>query len=540
MEHCESTETSESVESANLRTSLARAGRKKHGARYEAKKEKGFSKDEAEKLNAHYDWLYDDGTLDRYQERPFVDAASGRYADRASRALFDGAEWYIYKVTAPIRPGRDLAVQRFLNRYVAPQSFDWPTSIGCNNTHVSASYKVNFTNDGMANNQLHFVNGPKLHGSETAASWIAAILDVTLGSAEGRGPGNPAYSSTNASFNAFMHNKVQMYAPDVSGFEKALRRDEVATIRRSSEISVDGSDETTQLAHLLIPMEGRGYEIVGPLASLDAASRDAFTPWVDSECAASSSFSESLASLDERYRASENTTVWYDTDDRAKLDGRPQPMLTQIHVAKAASADTRPALSHLGDFTTATVETRSLSSDCSVSSATWATMPGVVVKYVQNSHADLPAKELLEDYEAAVRATHDAYFSSDDNSIDAFPAEAGWDAFLDQHVGLMTNSLSDVGETGGMAVMAEALRGAGVAYGARNESGGIHYYSGYGGTMAWEYNLGFLSDTSHEFGDICACVPENNKDVFMRRTGDSNCTYEPIGRSESKQHGPNA
>ena len=91
-----------------------------------------------------------------------------------------------------------------------------------------------------------------------------------------------------------------------------------------------------------------------------------------------------------------------------------------------------------------------------------------------------------------------------------------------------------------MAVMAEALRGAGVAYGARNESGGIHYYSGYGGTMAWEYNLGFLSDTSHEFGDICACVPENNKDVFMRRTGDSNCTYEPIGRSESKQHGPNA
>ena len=444
---------------------------------------------------------------------------------------FEGSDWYIYKVTATVRPQKDLALIEFINRYLMPGT-TFPTgtrdaSVGCNNTHLGGDYKVNFTYEGTASvdNQLHWVNGPKLNGAGLAASWIETILEATVGTSRSRGD-TLVYDSTEATFNAFMHNKVQLYVDDLSGFAARLDADRVPHLKRKSTVARDaraGAARDVEMGHLLIPIEGRAFELVGPLASLDASARGAYGLWGASECPNAHALADDFATLEERFAATANTTVWTDSARGGARDARPQPMLAQVHVAlspnRTLSAEDT-ALAHLDAFTRAKVEVHADedASACGVASLTWASMPGVTVKYVRNAHPSLPATGLLAEYEQAWATEHANAFLTP--ATTQLPMNANWDTFLDTHIGMMV----DVGTQcdGDLAALTSALHAADVAYAARNEGGGIHLYTGYEGTTSWEYNLG-MTCTTEQFGDICTCVPENSAAVYERRFGESTC-----------------
>jgi hypothetical protein len=61
-------------------------------------------------------------------------------------------------------------------------------------------------------------------------------------------------------FNAFMHNKNQLYVADLTPYQSALDRDAVPYMRRVSKYPSRGY----MLAHLSLEVAGRIVELVGP------------------------------------------------------------------------------------------------------------------------------------------------------------------------------------------------------------------------------------------------------------------------------------
>ena len=52
----------------------------------------------------------------------------------------------------------------------------------------------------------------------------------------------------------------------------------------------------------------------------------------------------------------------------------------------------------------------------------------------------------------------------------------------------------------------------------------IHWYTGYAGSMTWEYWVtGCPSYSTDSEADVCACHASNNDKIFLEETG-TNCT----------------
>lgn len=445
--------------------------------------------------------------------------------DAATVPSYDGlladlqkTDWYLYKVTASIRPGTDLLVESFVNRYLLPDAFGME-SVGCNSTHLGGDYKVNFTAPGSSsvNNQVHWVNGPVLAGADVAAEWVKKILLATVGTTKSREGMGLVYDAVNVTSNAFMHNKLQFYVPTIDLFAKKLEENGVVHLKRKSTVASSATDTTAvEMGHLTIPVEAKTFEIVGPLASLSDTDRlDEYVEWSSYECPSCHHLAEDFETLQDRYDNSDNTTTWIDSDT-GKVDGRPQPMLVSVHVA-VSTAQTldmmRTDFVHLRDYTNAKWE-QSSGNDCSVSSLTWETMPGVVIKYVQNNHEDLPSRKALQEYERTWADEYEKTYGGQSVTHD-LPSSANWHHFLDTHIGIISDSTTCDSIFAGIS---KGLRSSRTGYSSRDESGEIHLYVGYPGTTAWEYNLGSGCDTDElNFGDICGCVAENSVNVYNRR-----------------------
>jgi hypothetical protein len=412
----------------------------------------------------------------------------------------------------------------FVNRYLLPDAFGME-SVGCNSTHLGGDYKVNFTATGSSstNNQIHWVNGPILNGAGVAAEWVKKILMATVGTTESREGMGLVYDSDKVTSNAFMHNKVQFYVPDLDGFAKKLDTAGVAHLKRKSTVASSSSDSTpVELGHLSIPVEAKTYEIVGPLASVsDAETLGAYDEWSAYECPSCHKLADDFETLQERYFVTDNTTTWKDSDT-GEVDGRPQPMLVSVHVAVSSSQtldDMRVDFAHLQDYTRAKwVLSTSHDATCKVASLSWESMPGVVIKYVQNNHDDLPSKDLLTEYEEVWADEYEKTFYSESKDH-ALPSSANWHHFLDTHIGITGTQGDDGGYCDDVfSALSHGLRNDAVGYATRDESDEVHLYVGYKGTTAWEYNLATgCSTDSISFGDICGCVAENAVNVYNRR-----------------------
>lgn len=459
--------------------------------------------------------------------RPQLDAASvpsaHEHAVSSSHLPLDeitASSWYIYKITASIRPGTDLLAYDFVNRYLLPDSFGME-SVGCNSTHIGGSYKVNFTATGSSstNNQIHWVNGPIMNGAGVAAEWVKKILMATVGTTESKGL---VYDSDTVTSNAFMHNKVQFYVPDIGLFATKLDDAGVPHLKRKSTVASSATDTTpVELAHLSVPVEAKTYEIVGPLATLSSASdSDSYEEWSAYECPNCHHLAEDFATLQYRYEVTDNTTTWTDSDT-GEADGRPQPMLVAVHVAVSSSQtldEMRTDFANLRDYTRAKWElSTSTDGTCNVASLSWKSMPGVVVKYVQNNHEDLPSKDELVEYEQTWTDEYAKTFYSQSETHD-LPSSANWHHFLDTHIGITGTQGDDGGYCDDVfAALTQGLRNTATGFATRDESDEIHLYVGYKGTTAWEYNLATGCSTDVSFGDICGCVAENAVNVYNRR-----------------------
>ena len=121
----------------------------------------------------------------------------------------------------------------------------------------------------------------------------------------------------------------------------------------------------------------------------------------------------------------------------------------------------------------------------------------------------------LADYDAYVEAVH-AQYARDD--------WFGWDHWLDQHVGLKyTETGNPCWDTSSTA--RSVMEGTGMPVAERRdfeettdgfEGNTTHYYTGYKGTLAWEFNLQ-CSDTSAP--NVCTCDPDNNNKLYHAESG---------------------
>ena len=97
-------------------------------------------------------------------------------------------------------------------------------------------------------------------------------------------------------FNAFMHNKVVMFVPELTAHFKRITDDNVATMKR---LSYDSNNEL--VAHIDLQLQGHIYELVGPASSVPDL--DGFTFWSDEdgECSKAHQLKETLESYREKY-----------------------------------------------------------------------------------------------------------------------------------------------------------------------------------------------------------------------------------------------
>lgn len=268
-------------------------------------------------------------------------------------------------------------------------------------------------------------------------------------------------------------------------------------------------------------LEGKTYEIVGPLKTLeDASNYDDYEEWKDSECPTCHAMSDDFETLTNRYIETENTTTWTNWDT-GETDGRDQPMLVSVHVAvsyKQTLDEMRTDFVHLRDFTSAKWElTETEGEECKVASLTWDSMPGITIKFTQNNHEDLSHRSSLADYEEVWSKEYKETFFGGESSL---KESANWHHFLDTHIGL-TGTQGDDGEACDAAfeALTKALKASGTGYATRDESDEIHLYVGYEGTTAWEYNLATGCSDDVSFSDLCGCVEENSVNVYNRRYG---------------------
>merc|ERR1711988_1996292 len=260
-------------------------------------------------------------------------------------------------------------------------------------------------------------------------------------------------------------------------------------------------------------MGGKTYEIVGPLITLaDTSSYDEYVEWSDYECPTCQTLAEDFTTLNTRYEGTANTTTWYNWDT-GEVDGRDEPMLVSVHVAvsyKQSLDDMGVIFQHLHDYTHAKWELSSTDSgSCKTASLSWDSMPGVVIKYVQNNHDDLPYRMELQEFEKA-------FFKK--SKSHQLPSSANWHHFLDTHIGITGTQGDDGGYCDDVfASLSEGLRNSSTGFATRDESDEIHLYVGYEATTAWEYNLATGCSSDVSFGDICGCVAENSVNVYNRR-----------------------
>jgi len=289
----------------------------------------------------------------------------------------------------------------------------------------------------------------------------------------------------------------------------------VPHLKRKSTVAFSDTDSTkVEMGHLSIPVEGKTYEMVGPLATV--ANVDDYSEWSDYECPTCQALAEDFTTLNTRYEGTANTTTWINSET-GEVDGRQEPMLLTVHVAVSIEQtldEMRTDFVHLRDYTHAKWElTTSDSGYCKVASLSWDSMPGIVIKYVQNSHKDLPNKKSLVAYEKVWEDQYKKTFFADKE----LPSSAHWHHFLDTHIGL-TGTQGDNGNycDEAFGALTKGLQSANVGFSTRDESDEMHLYVGYEGTTAWEYNLATGCDSSVSFGDICGCVAENSVNVYNR------------------------
>ena len=280
------------------------------------------------------------------------------------------------------------------------------------------------------------------------------------------------------------------------------------------------------------PPPARAVELVGPSTSLFNAS--GFELWRNDECSAAHTLKHAASDYD----------VWAsgELDDdgvrawQRRIDDRVVPLFATSSVVSHDPVAHGELVASLWNFTGVTATLVEDTDDCTVMSLTWASFDGFEFKYVHNKRAAVGAHSIA-DYDAYVEAAHARYLVNETASSadDAAGGEdedsrlSGWDHWLDQHLGFEFQTLGDECAVMDGNIRSVLRRDAVPAAERRTfetltdftQNYTTHFYTGYKGSLTWEFNVQCSTDASAP--DVCTCISSNNDADFFAKTGET-CT----------------
>jgi len=343
--------------------------------------------------------------------------------------------------------------------------------------------------------EIHFVDSDVFYDSteRPVGYWANYIADLSTDS-----------------FHAFMHNKVQLFVPDLSGhYDKIVTEGGFDVMLR---LSSSAGSSTTDIAHISLQIKHTGtfIDLVGPSDTLSESALSSFSSWTDDECASAHELPKTLNTYQAAYNSSkfaEFSDTWTDST------GLYTPIIVSIYVASGSTEFISDTISIYTDLLDVTVETQNTSTGCVVytvdlSSTTddYASEMTPTFRYVVNPVA--PEISSVAAWEADIALVHSTYLETSGTS---------WDRYLDSHIGLFTTSPHDDGtcvpEVDAVESKMDAL---GVLKGNRDSDGSVHVYAGVKGLMSLEFNIGC---GSVNYTDVCGCIAENNYDLYLESTG---------------------
>jgi len=320
-----------------------------------------------------------------------------------------------------------------------------------------------------------------------------------------------------------MHNKLQMFVPDVAPLYRKLVADDQFAFYH---LSKSPGSQSYDVAHVGIPVKEAAtiYEIIGPVSTFTETELTAFTAWNgDNECGQSNTIKKTLTEYAAIYN---DMTTSAREDSWTASTGLYQPMAIAIFTpvssidhfishaeAAAMIADgivTREVISDTCEVLTFDIEREDEGTDGF----------NAIVKYIANTAAYQGTVYSLSNWEEEVEATHANTLRSYDNGN-----FSSWNHYLDHHIGIITQpNTTDLSYCTDTKAYFESVLGQYNIDFAPRMRRSTHFYSGVNGIRSWEFNVETCTSEKYTW-DICGCIASNNNHEY-RAIYKELCTIE--------------
>ena len=419
-----------------------------------------------------------------------------------SMPSYSSDEWRIEKYTINIlsTQGTAMSTHEWISQYLCTPKTTCPSDLGCGNMRVWCTIGSPYSALEFMNNtfELHWVSAPTLQDLTVGDSKTRAT-DAWIGYLE-------ELNGDDMRFSAFSHNKVQLFARNVTAYAERFAAGGVPTLKR---LSYDAAG--VAVAHVSVAIAGRVYEIVGAATG----SQTGWPAWSAAECAPAHGLPDTVAFYD----GAAKTAFW-----RERGFGFGELLVVNIGasfhdpLAKGAKAAPRDMIStlytHLETLAGASVSRVAASSTCVYSEIAFDSMPGLAFRYVDNSSPEIhEGNRTLETYDNFFAESHHTF------ATNASGGWYAWDHGLDQHVGLWYGG-AEQDCLDRATAMRSLLEKADLGVGERGEPDAHEVYTGYAGPMTWQYQFPHCDAGRPDAPEECACVATNNLDDY----GKTSCT----------------
>jgi hypothetical protein len=379
-----------------------------------------------------------------------------------------------YKFTTSSAVGSYYKLSSFVDTYLTYVNFPL-TTLGCN-TSMKVIGKT------FGDFELHWVDSSVFPQSGKTFTDLSAYVS-SLGPYD---------------FNEFMHNKIQLFVPDIQPHYSLISGDGLTNV--AYRFSKSSGSDVNDVAHISVFLEDAAtvYEIVGPLSSLDADSMTAFLSWSDAECPIAHALSESLEYYTSKYESSlsdDSILTW------GSSSGLYPPMKIQMSIPTQSIDYISDTLSLVNAITGAIINyDNSEDGKCSVAKLTQP-MDTTTIIYVANTGTGVTLDYSIADWEADAAASHADYAINQD-----------WDRYLDHHIGIEFG-LNSTCDSDFSRVTAALETYGNYTYSLRTTGLGTHFYVGTSGIRTWEFNL---HECTFDFvyPDVCGCLETNRNDDY--------------------------
>ena len=176
-----------------------------------------------------------------------------------------------------------MSTHEWISQYLCTPKKTCPSDLGCGNMRVWCTIGSPYSALEFMNNtfELHWVSASTLQDLTVGESKTRAT-DAWIGYLE-------ELNGDDMRFSAFSHNKVQLFARNVTAYAERFAAGGVPTLKR---LSYDAAG--VAVAHVSVAVAGRVYEIVGAATGAETA----WPAWSSAECAPAHGLPDTVAFYD--------------------------------------------------------------------------------------------------------------------------------------------------------------------------------------------------------------------------------------------------